>query len=209
MPATESLLSPPGVAHRWRGRTTRGGRAKWREAIVRPIPGHPPHERSLKESLRRRPLRHFVAVTTDHPAALQDAFSQACGIFPSDAWRRPNLSRSQWQLPLRSSSGAEAGQPQPAPLIVRMSSGRLFLDRVGRHQSPSPLHRLDQTNMTSAGERSKPELPTLLNTGSFYFALTAPSATTASTATTRIFIKPPVYRPSYISRSPPPNQLRR
>src|SRR5215475_13775610 len=25
-----------------------------------------------------------------------------------------------------------------------MSSGRLFLDRVGRHQSPSPLHRRDQ-----------------------------------------------------------------
>jgi hypothetical protein len=27
-----------------------------------------------------------------------------------------------------------------------MSSGRLFLDRVGRHQSPSPLHRRDQNN---------------------------------------------------------------
>src|SRR5215831_10890016 len=28
-----------------------------------------------------------------------------------------------------------------------MSSGRLFLDRVGRHQSPSPLHRRDQNNL--------------------------------------------------------------
>jgi len=29
----------------------------------------------------------------------------------------------------------------------QMSSGRLFLDRVGRHQSPSPLHRRDQNKM--------------------------------------------------------------
>src|ERR1044072_2754252 len=28
-----------------------------------------------------------------------------------------------------------------------MSSGRLFLDRVGRHQSPSPLHRHAQDNL--------------------------------------------------------------
>lgn len=28
------------------------------------------------------------------------------------------------------------------PLIVQMSSSRLFLDRVARQQSPSPLHRL-------------------------------------------------------------------
>jgi hypothetical protein len=28
----------------------------------------------------------------------------------------------------------------------QMSSGRLFLDRVGRHQSPSPLHRHIQNN---------------------------------------------------------------
>ena len=28
-----------------------------------------------------------------------------------------------------------------------MSSGRLFLDRVGRHQSPSPLHRREQNKL--------------------------------------------------------------
>src|SRR5215471_4578035 len=28
-----------------------------------------------------------------------------------------------------------------------MSSGRLFLDRVGRHQCPSPLHRRDQNKL--------------------------------------------------------------
>jgi hypothetical protein len=33
-----------------------------------------------------------------------------------------------------------------------MSSGRLFLDRVGRHQSPSPLHRRDQNNSVARSE---------------------------------------------------------
>jgi len=33
-----------------------------------------------------------------------------------------------------------------------MSSGRLFLDRVGRHQSPSPLHRRDQIKLIARSE---------------------------------------------------------
>ena len=35
-----------------------------------------------------------------------------------------------------------------------MSSGRLFLDRVGRHQSPSPLHRHGQDNLIARSERT-------------------------------------------------------
>ena len=35
------------------------------------------------------------------------------------------------------------GRSTPFPSSA-MSSGRLFLDRVGRHQSPSPLHRHPQ-----------------------------------------------------------------
>ena len=35
-----------------------------------------------------------------------------------------------------------------------MSSGRLFLDRVGRHQSPSPLHRHGQHNLIAWSERT-------------------------------------------------------
>jgi len=38
-----------------------------------------------------------------------------------------------------------AGKNTPCPSSA-MSSGRLFLDRVGRHQSPSPLHRHPQNN---------------------------------------------------------------
>jgi len=53
-----------------------------------------------------------------------------------------------------------------------MSSGRLFLDRVGRHQSPSLLRRHAQTITHFPRGTSKPELSTLLGRGTFYFALT-------------------------------------
>ena len=59
-----------------------------------------------------------------------------------------------------------------ALLIVSMSSGRLFLDRVGRHQSPSPLHRHVQNNTHSSEPRAKGDISTLPGRGHFYFALT-------------------------------------
>ena len=51
-----------------------------------------------------------------------------------------------------------------------MSSGRLFLDRVGRHQSPSPLHRRSQNNTHSARLPGKGDISILLGRGHFYFA---------------------------------------
>ena len=59
-----------------------------------------------------------------------------------------------------------------ALLIVSMSSGRLFLDRVGRHQSPSPLHRHAQIITRSPEARPKGDIFTLPGTRHFYFALT-------------------------------------
>jgi hypothetical protein len=56
--------------------------------------------------------------------------------------------------------------------IVSMSSGRLFLDRVGRHQSPSPLYRHEQNTMHFAEPRAKGDISTLPGRGHFYFALT-------------------------------------
>jgi hypothetical protein len=53
-----------------------------------------------------------------------------------------------------------------------MSSGRLFLDRVARQQSPSPLHRHEQINMHSAESQAKGDISTLPGRGHFYFALT-------------------------------------
>jgi hypothetical protein len=54
----------------------------------------------------------------------------------------------------------------------QMSSGRLFLDRVGRHQSPSPLRRHEQINTHSSVTRPKGDISTLPARGHFYFALT-------------------------------------
>jgi hypothetical protein len=53
-----------------------------------------------------------------------------------------------------------------------MSSGRLFLDRVGRHQSPSPLHRHEQITTHSQNAQAKHDISTLPGTRHFYFALT-------------------------------------
>jgi hypothetical protein len=75
-----------------------------------------------------------------------------------------------------------AGRPRPqackarredrALLIVLMSSGRLFLDRVGRHQSPSPLRRHVQINTHSSEAQAKGDISTLPGRRHFYFAAT-------------------------------------
>src|ERR1035441_9187331 len=64
-----------------------------------------------------------------------------------------------------------AGSKRALP-IVAMSSDRLFLDRVGRHQCPSPLHRHGQNNMRFAEPQAKGDVSTLPARGHFYFALT-------------------------------------
>jgi hypothetical protein len=62
-----------------------------------------------------------------------------------------------------------------------MSSDRLILDRVGRHQSPSPLHRHTQINMHFSESGVKGDVSTLPGWGHFYFALTAPKKLLALT----------------------------
>jgi hypothetical protein len=57
--------------------------------------------------------------------------------------------------------------------LKKFGSGRLFLDRVARQQSPSPLHRRPQNNTHSAELPGKGDISTLLGRGHFYFALTA------------------------------------
>jgi hypothetical protein len=53
-----------------------------------------------------------------------------------------------------------------------MSSGRLFLDRVARQQSPSPLHRHPQNITRSSEAQAEGDISTLPGRGHFYFALT-------------------------------------
>ena len=165
------------------------GLRRRREGKVRPIPGSSPHDRpvsrgissSLKESLRRSLPRHRIPHQSRIILGAQYAFSKA--------WR--NLSgpmglnfknQIQNQIPGRDQTASRWSAPSPGKRTRReehalshrpqMSSGRLFLDRVGRHQSPSPLRRHAQTTMHFPRATSKPELSTLLGSGTFYFALT-------------------------------------
>jgi hypothetical protein len=166
------------------------GLRRWREGKVRPIPGNSPHDRlvgrgitySLKESLRRSLPRHRIPQLHRFILGAQYAFSKA--------WR--NLSgpmgfnfqnQSQNQILSRDHTASRWSAPSPGKRTRReehalshrpqMSSGRLFLDRVGRHQSPSPLCRHAQTTTHSSRGYPKPELSTLPGSGTFYFALTA------------------------------------
>jgi hypothetical protein len=76
------------------------------------------------------------------------------------------------RVPVGAGPDHEARRKETRLLIVATSSDRLFLDRVGRHQSPSPLHRHGQTNTTSLQPPSKQDISTLQRIGHFYFALT-------------------------------------
>ena len=161
------------------------GWRRWREGKVRPIPGNSPHDRpvsrgtisSLKENLRRSLPRHLVAQLRNMIVRSQYAFSKA--------WRNlsgPMWSEKQNQTPGRDRAASRRSAPSPGRRTRRedhalahrpqMSSGRLFLDRVGRHQSPSPLRRHAQTTTNFPRGNSEPELSTLLGSGTFYFALT-------------------------------------
>src|SRR5215471_18341096 len=77
---------------------------------------------------------------------------------------------SRWSAP---SPGTRTPREEGVlPHRPQMSSGRLFLDRAGRHQSPSPLHRPAQINMRSSRYREKDDISTLHRRRHFYFALT-------------------------------------
>src|SRR5215475_8314095 len=81
-----------------------------------------------------------------------------------------NLTASRWSVP--GPGKRTCREDHVLSHRPQMSSGRLFLDRVGRHQSPSPLRRHAQTTTHFPRGALKPELSTLLGTGTFYFALT-------------------------------------
>ena len=127
------------------------GLRKRREGKVRPVPGNSPHDRPVSRGVLS-PSRAcddaFPATSLPQPGrtilGAQYAFLKA--------WR--NLSVRCGQTKTKSWGGTEpppAGWPrtQAKERVGRttlfsssaMSSGRLFLDRVARQQSPSPLHR--------------------------------------------------------------------
>ena len=94
------------------------------------------------------------------PTAIGMRFRRHGGIYRSDVVQ----GKTQKPNPGDGTGPPPASQPRPqvkerAGRITpfsssAMSSGRLFLDRVGRHQSPSPLHRRDQNNSVALSGRT-------------------------------------------------------
>jgi hypothetical protein len=157
---------------------------KWREDKVRPIPGNSPHERLVSRGIfpsSKRvcddPLRAtFFASVSGTILRLPGCVFQAwrnlsvrCGPNKTKPWggvQPPPVGRPRAQVK------EHGGRTAPFSSSA-MSSNRLFLDRVARQQSPSPLHRQPQHNMHSSGVRTKGDISTLPARGHFYFALTA------------------------------------
>ncbi len=161
-------------------------RREWREDRVRPVPGNSPHDRLVSRGiLSSRRICDDLFPATPHPP-------QATGARPYcvfQAWRNLSVRWSSKPKTKTTNISTRAGVPPPVgrpPVLGKgrdgrnyapcsssaMSSGRLFLDRVARQQSPSPLHRHTQINMLSAGSLAKGDISTWLRRGHFYFALT-------------------------------------
>lgn len=130
---------------------------------------------TLQRAFATIPSHHPVTVLSKNTGAPSLRFRRHGGIYQSDvAQRQPNPGAEADCLPLvgPESQVEERAGRNALSLIVQMSSGRLFLDRVGRHQSPSPLRRHAQTTTHFPCGHSKPERSTLPGSGTFYFALT-------------------------------------
>ena len=132
---------------------------------------------SLKERLRLSLRRHSEPQLANHTGASGWRFLRHLGIYRSDVVQFKTKTK-----PRGGTIPPPAGRPraQVKERVGRttlssssaMSSGRLFLDRVGRHQSPSPLRRHAQITTHFPRGPAKSERSTLLGSGSFYFALT-------------------------------------
>jgi hypothetical protein len=135
-----------------------------------------------KENLRRFLLRHLLRTASKNN-------TEACGMrFLGMAesfdpmWSKSKSKSKPKTKPWGGAVPPPAGRPlaqvqERAGRITpsssfSMSSDRLILDRVGRHQSPSPLHRHTQINMHFSETRGKGDISTLPGRGHFYFALT-------------------------------------
>ena len=115
-------------------------------------------------------------------SAPQSVFLRHGGIYRSDVAKenQPRVGTNCLPLVGPKTQGKERAGRNTLFSSSAMSSGRLFLDQVGRHQSPSPLRRHAQTTTHFSRGNSKPELSTLLGSGTFYFALTIADAIVSS-----------------------------
>ena len=151
-----------------------------REATGRPVQGNTGDDRILCGDRRPRvctdcfPACSFAGRTILR--ALRVRFFRHRGIYRSDGGVSPLLGLESCGASRWSALGSTVGRGfAPAPSSSStMSSGRLFLDRVARQQSPSPLHRHAQITTRSSRPRTKGDILTLQKKGHFYFALTDP-----------------------------------
>jgi len=134
---------------------------KWREVKSRPVQGNSPNDRILRGPDCNRPKRVCVdsfPATPPQPPRTRMApgmrfLRHAESIGPMGFSNHQNLGVG-CRLPLvgpQAPVQGRAGRCAPCSSSA-MSSDRLFLDRVARQQSPSPLHRqpdhktLDESN---------------------------------------------------------------
>ena len=168
------------------GNGSDGSRAtsrKWREGKVRPIPGNSPHDRPVsrgdffvKGEFATIPSRHLLPAHLI-PRRLSMRFLRHDGIYRSDVAKAKPKPRGGHRLPPAGRPRAQVKERVGRTTLFSssaMSSGRLFLDQVGRHQSPSPLYRQSQNNRHSPVTPAKGDISTLLGGRHFYFALTGP-----------------------------------
>ena len=153
---------------------------EWREGKVRPVPGNAPHDRQASRKIvSPKSVCDDPLHTTRFPQ-LHELPGPSAGVFK--AWRNlsvrcgfKNQPRAGNQPPPANWSRPEAEERAGRITLFSssaMSSGRLFLDRVGRHQSPSPLRRHGQINMHFPKPLPEHDISTLLGGRHFYFALT-------------------------------------
>jgi hypothetical protein len=157
---------------------------KWREGKVRPLPGNSPHDRLVSRGIIPSSRRICDDPFPATPFPLQPTILRhsVCVFEARRNLSGPMWSQNQNQTPGWDRAASRRSAPSPSSRTCRedhapshrpqMSSGRLFLDQVGRHQSPSPLHRHEQINMHSTDAQAKGDISTLPGGRHFYFALT-------------------------------------
>ena len=133
---------------------------KWREGKVRPLPGNSPHDRPVSRGISFSFWRICDDPFPATPFLQRQPSILRRPVCVFKAWR--NLSGPMWfqsqnQTLGRDRAASRRSAPGPGKRTRRedhapshrpqMSSGRLFLDRIARQQSPSPLHRRDQNKM--------------------------------------------------------------
>ena len=180
---TEGMASGAGLgASKWRWRVRvafQSGLRKQREASRRPVQGNSPNDRIRRGPGCHRPRRVCVRFLPAAPwprilsiPQSRSAFLRHRGIFRSDGVKSSGRgTASRWSGPGQATQRRDGRSTPDCPSFA-MSSGRLFLDRVARQQSPSPLHRHMQINMHSPSNPAKGDISTLPGRGHFYFALT-------------------------------------